>query len=614
MFTEGFVTGVNYWASNAGIKMWSNFDEKVIDKDLGKIKALKMDVVRLFPLWSDFQPVEAILGGECRIREYRFPNDEPFPDTFAGRAGIKEEMLDRFEKVLRIAEKHGLKVTVGILTGWMSGRTWVPPCLVGKNLITDPLAIRMALDFVRVFVTRFKDDPVIVGWTSGNETACLAGPGTTSLDLLNWAVNIRNAIKAVDPNRPVMDDMQRLRAPGSNEIRDRLGIFDVSTVHPYANFSPYGIIEPINSMRGLLHSVAEVKGYLGIAKNPCLVEEIGTLGDFNCSREVSAGYAKTHLYSNWANGATGMLWWCANEQSFLQYPPYTWWPLERELGVFDKEGNEKPVAKEFRNFKETIDSLPFKITPPKTDAVCVLEGGKEDWANVLGSCVLSKQAGFNIAYAHQKSYPEADVYIFPGVYRMDGEILGPLLKRVEKGATVIFTHINDIGFSDFENLTGNKVITYCSTPETVNTKVGPVEKSNSIRVKAVSSTVLLEDEEGNPVFTAKDYGKGKIYFCFAPVEINYTKSPNPPASSTEIYKMIAKLVNIEVERTNEHIGITIHQLENGKKIAVCINYSPEDITDTLTLKTGKIGKVYLGDIKGNTLNIPAYSCAIFEIE
>ena len=27
-----FLTGVNYWASNAGVHTFSNFDEKVIDK------------------------------------------------------------------------------------------------------------------------------------------------------------------------------------------------------------------------------------------------------------------------------------------------------------------------------------------------------------------------------------------------------------------------------------------------------------------------------------------------------------------------------------------------------------------------------------------------------
>ena len=86
---------------------------------------------------------------------------------------------------------------------------------------------------------------------------------------------------------------------------------------------------------------------------------------------------------------TGMIWWCANEQVNLKYPPYTWNPLERELGIFDENGEEILVAKEFRDFKETVCALPFEITKPKTDAVCVLGGNSMDWARIVGSYVLS---------------------------------------------------------------------------------------------------------------------------------------------------------------------------------------------------------------------------------
>ena len=81
MLTKGYVTGVNYWASNAGIKMWSDFDETVIDNDFKKLADIKMDVVRLFPLWSEFQPlcqlyagggrppVRQIQNGRCRCQK-----------------------------------------------------------------------------------------------------------------------------------------------------------------------------------------------------------------------------------------------------------------------------------------------------------------------------------------------------------------------------------------------------------------------------------------------------------------------------------------------------------------------------------------------------------------
>ena len=614
MLTKGFVTGVNYWASNAGIKMWSDFDEAVIDSDFKKLAEVKMDVVRLFPLWSEFQPVRQLYrygGGEVDVR---YLDDTLPPDTEVGRAGMSEEMLCRFEKVLRLAEKHGLKVAVGLLTGWMSGRLFVPPILEGKNLLTNVTANRMATDFIRVFVNRFKNEDVIVGWTSGNETDCLARASLEEKEL--WAVNMRNAIRAADPTRPIMDDMHPMRTSGTDSLNSRRDIFDATTVHPYILFSPYCPNEPVTSMRGLLHAVAEAKAQEGISKTPCLIEEIGTLGDFFCSREISGGYAKVNLYSAWANGMTGMMWWCANEQVELKYPPYSWNPLERELGVFDIDGNQKPVAVAFKEFKENISALPFEITPAKTDAVCILNGGVDDWAKILGSYVLSKQAGFNIEFAHQSSIPQSDMYILPSLYDMpEGSRFDELLSRVEKGATLVMTFGSGLLYSSFEQITGNKLITYATRSTPLNTSIGSFKAPTKIVLEPTASNVLIFEEDGTPFITEHNYGKGKVIFCTAPVERQYSETVGEPDSSlTEVYKIIAGYINLGITRTKGCIGITNHTLADGTKIAVAINYSANEVTDTLNIEKGEVGKVYIGSVKGNEITLAPYSAAVFEVK
>lgn len=45
------------------------------------------------------------------------------------------------------------------------------------------------------------------------------------------------------------------------------------------------------------------------------------MGPMICNEAVAAGFMKINLYSNWANGAKGLLWWCANEQSHLEASP-----------------------------------------------------------------------------------------------------------------------------------------------------------------------------------------------------------------------------------------------------------------------------------------------------
>ena len=95
MLTNGFVTGVNYWASNAGIKMWREFEPKVIDDDFKRLAALKLDVVRLFPLWPDFQPILRLYAGRGTEGDIRTTGEENLGYEPAAFAGLDETMLER---------------------------------------------------------------------------------------------------------------------------------------------------------------------------------------------------------------------------------------------------------------------------------------------------------------------------------------------------------------------------------------------------------------------------------------------------------------------------------------------------------------------------------------
>ncbi len=615
MFTKGFVTGVNYWASNAGIKMWSEFDERVVDSDFEKIARLKMDVVRIFPLWSDFQPVERLYSYQG-IEGDLTMSDEQLPlDTELARAYIDETMLERFEKVLNLALKHNLKVTIGIITGWMSGRLFVPPAIRGKNLYTDPVAKKLEMDFVKIIVERFCTHPAVIAWTSGNETDCLA-QGSWD-ERLAFQTMMKNTIRAADEKRlAVMNDMHPLRSEGAATLYQRKGIFDFATVHPYTWFTPYCQNEPIDSARGLMHALSEAKAYEGILGIPCLVEEIGTLGDFLCSRSVSAGYAKANLYSLWINGIRGMFWWCANEQVNLKYPPYTATPLEQELGVFDAEGNEKPIAKEFREFKETIEKLPFEFTAPKVDAVCVLSKQRDNWASVLGAQILSKQAGFNISFAYQTAIPESDVYIMPSVsVAYDGVVLDKFLKRIENGATLIITYSNGLVFSKFEELSGNRILRNYIRSKPLVCEGETLSASVRLDLEAVNSKVLLCEEDSNPLLTEMPYGKGKVIFCAAPLERAYSETVGEVSEGyLNIYKRFAEYMPLSVTKTKKELGITEHKLSDGRRVIAVMNYSNAEVTDSLTFNGVTPTKTYLGSLENGKITLAPFSAAIFEIE
>ena len=135
-----FIIGCNYWASNAGTEMWKNWSEEAVREDFAILSAHGIGTMRVFPNWRDFQPIVPVLGGGASVREYRLEGDR-FPKN---PYWLDEVMLSRFSRFCDIAAEYDIKLIVGILTGWMSGRTFIPSALFGKNLFTDPVALLLS--------------------------------------------------------------------------------------------------------------------------------------------------------------------------------------------------------------------------------------------------------------------------------------------------------------------------------------------------------------------------------------------------------------------------------------------------------------------------------------
>ncbi len=335
-----FVVGCNYWASHAGTRMWADWQPAVVERDLARLQQARLQVLRVFPLWPDFQPIHLLRRGHGHPAEFRH-GEMPLPDTPDGRAGLSTGALAHFAEFLDLAQRHELQLIVGLLTGWMSGRLFVPPALEGCNPITDPLAIQWELRFINRFVEHFKAHPAIVGWDLGNECNCLGA--ATREQAWTWTAAMANAIRALDAARPVISGMHSLAPDGAWTMQDQGELTDLLTTHPYPIFTPHCDQDPVNTIRPMLHGTAESRFYADPGGKPCLCQEIGTLGPGIASEAIAADYARGALLSLWANDCHGFLWWCANEQLALEPAPYDWCDVERELGLLRLDGSAKPV-------------------------------------------------------------------------------------------------------------------------------------------------------------------------------------------------------------------------------------------------------------------------------
>ena len=591
-----FTLGCNYWASHAGTAMWRNWHPEVVEADLARLAAAGLTTLRVFPLWSDFQPLIALHGGGGRLREFAFANG-PLPDDAVGRAGVDPLMLERFAAFAALAERHGLGLIVGLVTGWMSGQLFAPPALVGRNIHTDPVALQWQSRFVRCFVERFRGTPAVIAWDLGNECNCMANPGSPA-GAWAWTAQITGAIRSADTSRPVVSGMHSLlpspELSGGWTIQDQAEHCDLLTTHPYPLWSRHTAQDPLDTIRTTMHATAETRMYGDIGGRPAFAEEIGTMGPMMGHWQHAANFVRTNLFSLWANDCRGFLWWCAFDQTRLSDTPYDWTGVERELGLFTEDGAAKPMVAELSSFRDFLAGLPFATLPERRiDAVCILTRGQDQWAVAYSAWILAAQARLSLRFAWaDEPLPEAQRYLLPSIQGV--EVICrrrwlALLERVHAGAE-LYVSLGDGVLAPFTEVFGVQV-------QSRSTRRGPTgfalagqrltaHHGLDLRLSAESgTTVLAAADDGSAMLTRRPYGAGQVTLCAFPVEAQLTATPGgfhaPEAEPYHaIYRTLLSAPPRPLDSPAPALAITYH----GPRHAVLVNHG--DTAAEITLAPG----------------------------
>lgn len=621
--------------------MWRDWRPEVIEADFAKLAAHGIKLLRVFPLWPDFQPIVLLRACAGQPVEMRM-GEEPLPLDAVGQAGVSAGMLARFRDFCVLAERHGLQFIVGIITGWMSGRLFVPPGLEGLDPITDPVSLSWQIKFVRTFVENLRHQPAIATWDLGNECNCLGRAPSRAAAYL-WTAAISNAIRAADASRPVISGMHSLTASAGDIgnvwfIDDQAELTDILTTHPYPYWVRHTRSDPIDALRTTFHATAETRFYSDIGGKPCFVEEIGTMGPMIAGNEASGRFARVNLFSLWANDCRAFLWWCAHDQTGLAQAPYDWNGPEVELGLLRNDGTPKPVMLEISAFRDFLRTLPFERLPlRRPEAVCILTHGQDDWAAAFGSFVLAKQAKLELAFCHiEQAIPESPIYLLPS---LQGQNCVPrrrwleLLGRIRAGAT-LYLSLGDGILPNFNEVAGVEVLTRGTGNGSVFTTLpgrdGPVlslRGGDDFVLAARGAEVLsTRSDNGSPAFWLHRYGQGQIIVLTAPIETELTVTPGTFAPDGpaywKVYEEVARarptprLIEVDAPA----LAITEHLLPDGRTFIVVINHSPTAQTAKVRLSGGmRVGQIWRGTISGEVasqpvLNLQGHDALVFALE
>ncbi len=609
---KDFMIGVNYWDSASGTDMWAKFDADVIEKDLTALEGCGVKYMRVFPNWRDFQPVCSLIACHGDHKQYLLTGDRKPENEFY----IDPVMIDRFLLFCDMAKKHGMKLIVSILTGWMSGRMFCPPALEGKDLISNYECLRFESKFIRGFVRMVKHHDAIAVWDLGNECNCLGNARSRS-EAYVWTANVRNSILAEDQTRAIMSGMHALDHPNGQAwtIEDQGELTDMLTPHPYPSPTIGGDVEPADRLRTTMLPTAQCAYYSDISGKPAMIQEQGTFSDMLINREGAADFMRVNVCSSWANGYKGYLWWCGMEHLKLTQPPYCWSMIERELGMVDVDRNPKPVGREMKRLSDLLDTLP-ELPEKQRDAVCVLSYGQNQWQVGAANYILCKMAGLEVTMfkcaEEFREIPHAPLYFLPSICgwaALYKDTWDTLVERVrDEGASLLVT-VNSGLLTEFEKLTGMRsdgMLNGGRETATFDFEDGklsvPFNYGKKFLLHSIGAEVLGTDGTGNVVLSRNRLGKGYIYLLGFPLESFVWSWPMVFAGDNmpEYYKIYRAFGRNVLDAKplvsdNPQLGLTLHPNADGSYYAVAVNYSEKAQDTQFRLADGWRSEAVLGE-------------------
>ncbi|HID86020.1 MAG TPA: hypothetical protein EYP55_01415, partial [Anaerolineae bacterium] len=383
-----YLIGVNYWPRRTAVEMWTRWDPEGIAQDLREMQALGLNTVRFFLRTADFAD--------------------------AG-ANLRPEALERLDAFLAMCREHRLYVLPSFFVGHMSGMNFPIPWQQGRDFYTDPEVLARSRRFVQAVVARYQDEDAILGWLLSNEITLHTGKRETHI-LLDWMRDMYQAIRALDPRRPIApgdggDDLKGVGLGYPEGVLEEIGELiqgeDFVSLHHY--------YEDTDTSR-FSHAPAGTVRLCDIGQ-PVLVEEFG-VSTALWAESTQADYFRLLLFSTWAAGTAGALAWCWSDFPTVELPPYTHHPHELFFGITRADGSEKPAAREMRRFARLLAQVDATRWAPASPQAAILVptifyvnypfrsvNRSRLLKTLLEAYTLARMAGFDAVFVREPALP-----------------------------------------------------------------------------------------------------------------------------------------------------------------------------------------------------------------
>jgi hypothetical protein len=366
-FGVNYTPRVNWWHA------WLDFQPAEIARDFEQIAALEFDHVRIFPVWSYFQP---------------------------DRRHVRLQAITDLVRMVELAGAAGLDVQIDGLQGHLSSFDFYPPWTQTwhrRNVFTDPDVIEAQALLLRTIGAAVRGLPNVLGMTVGNEMNNLVEHNPVSIDQVDDWVDAmlvaldESLIAGSASQAPLRTVPIRCHSaydaawytdghPFTPQTSARKGT--LTTVHPWVFSNDcarrYGALSTATTHLAE-YAVELAKAYADDPARPVWVQEVGA-PEGHIPPENSPEFAEQII----GNAVTcrdvfGITWWCSHDvdREFADFPA-----LEYSLGLIDSNGVTKPLGWKISEVVRTLRNAP--PTPVKRDTALVFTGGGTDSRSASG--------------------------------------------------------------------------------------------------------------------------------------------------------------------------------------------------------------------------------------
>ncbi|MCS6804876.1 MAG: hypothetical protein NZ823_06990 [Blastocatellia bacterium] len=360
--SDTFIVGVNYWPAQTAMLWWQRFDPAVLERDFARLKEARLDYVRFFLLWEEFQP-------------------EP--------ARVSRHALGRLIVVADVAHSVGLRLMPTFFTGHMSGVNWLPTWMLTSETSADRFPVfsggklghrrirnyyqertlwEAQKQLIGAVVQALAGHPALWAWDLGNESSNYVVP-PDRLTAQQWLWEMVEQIKRYDSRHPVtlglhMEDLQEDRHLGPAEAATAC---DFLCMHGYPVYAPWAdgpTDAALLPFLGLLTRWLGGKEVLfeefGIPTEPTIgpplseAERVKLAGVPLVSEEAAMQFYQQAVALLHRYGMIGALAWCYSDYdpTLWTEPPCQQNVHERFFGLFRYNGSAKPAVSVLREFAE----------------------------------------------------------------------------------------------------------------------------------------------------------------------------------------------------------------------------------------------------------------------